>query len=274
VPWPYWAVDQVGRLSRRAPGTRITAVELPHCRAQWIDARTTFDGQRVILYFPGGGFFVGGWHLHRAFLSRLSRRTNSLILAVDYRKLPHNPFGRAAEDALDAYRELLDEGVAPEDIVIGGDSAGGFLALQLAARLREQDLPMPAAVVAISPLLSLVDLSEGGRGCAVLTPRAISVLARYGNVDGAVDAGPLALVHSELPPVLIQAAAKETLCGQVRAYEKLLAEHGVAHDVQLWPVDVHVFHAAYWLPEASEALNEIASFLDRVPMAAAKTAAA
>jgi len=135
-PWPYWTVDHVGRLARPPRGTRTTPIRLRNCRAQWIDARLNTERPQVILYLPGGGFVVGGWHLHRAFLARLSRRTNTPVLAVDYRKLPRHQFGAAAEDALDAYRHLLDEGITPRDIMVAGDSAGGFLALLLTHRAK------------------------------------------------------------------------------------------------------------------------------------------
>jgi acetyl esterase/lipase len=271
-PWPYRTVDQVGRLNRPLRGTRFTTVRLSRCRAQWIDARVDAGGRRVILYLPGGGFLVGGWHLHRAFLARLSRRADAQILAVDYRKLPRNPFAHAADDALDAYRHLLSQGIAPEDIVVAGDSAGGFLALQSVEEIRKASLPRPTAIVAISPLLSLVEFDRRGRGCAVMTPRAIAVLARFGQVVD--DTGPFRLVNADMPPVLIHAAARETLAGQVRAYEKLLVKFGVPHKVRLWPLDVHVFHAAHWLPEAVEALESIAEFLDDVPSLSAEPMAA
>jgi acetyl esterase/lipase len=223
---------------------------------------------------PGGGFLVGGWHLHRAFLSRLSRRTDAQILAVDYRKLPHNPITQAPEDALDAYRHLLGQGVDPEDLVVAGDSAGGFLALQLADRIRQAGMPKPRAILAISPLLSLVNLDAKGRGCAVLTPRAIAALARFSNIDIDDDTGPLRLVHPDLPPIVIHAAARETLAGQIEAYVDLLDEFGVPYEVRYWPLDVHVFHAAHWLPEAGEALDLIAQSLDDLPAVEAKQPAA
>ncbi len=273
-PWPYWVVDQVGRVNRPVPGTRVTAINLPRCRAQWVDARASVEGRRVILYLPGGGFLVGGWHLHRAYLSRLSRRTNAPILAVDYRKLPHNPFTSAADDALDGYRRLLDDGVSAEDIVVAGDSAGGFLALQLADGIRQAGLPQPAGIVAISPLLSLVDIEPRGRGCAVLTPRAVAALARFGDVGAADENRRICLAHPDLPPVLIHAAERETLAGQIRDYEKLLVKFGVPHEVRYWPLDVHVFHTAPRLPETTEALTSIAEFLDRLPVPSRQAAAA
>ena len=84
----------------------------------------------------------------------------------------------------------------------------------------------------------------------------------------------MCLAHPELPPVLIHAAEGETLTGQIRDYEKLLIKFGVHHEVRFWPLDVHVFHAAHWLPEAAEALDSIAQFLDRIALAPVKASAA
>lgn len=264
LPWPYWTVDHLGRLARPPRGTRTTAIRLPSCRAQWIDARLDTERPQVILYLPGGAFVVGGWHLHRAFLARLSRRTNALVLAVDYRKLPRHEFGAAAEDALDAYRHLLDQGIAPDDVIVAGDSAGGFLALLLTHRAKQAGLPAPGAIIAISPLLSLVQAEGPLRSCAMFPRRALAALARFTGVDVSHDDGPMGLADRDMPPVLLHAARGETLAGQVLAYDDLLTQHGVPHETRLWPVDVHVFHAAHWLPEAAEALDSIADFIDEV----------
>jgi acetyl esterase/lipase len=245
-------------------------VRLRNCRAQWIDARLSTERRQAILYLPGGGFIVGGWHLHRAFIARLSRRTNTLVLAVDYRKLPRHQFGAAAEDAIDAYRHLLRDGISPRDIIVAGDSAGGFLALLLTHRAKQAGLPAPCAIVAISPLLTLAQIEPVRRGCAVIPRRGLSALARFAGVDpDCDDDGPMGLAEPDMPPVLLHAARDETLAGQVIAYDKLLTQRGVPHQTQLWPVDVHVFHAAPWLPEAAQALESIADFVDGVSSASA-----
>ena len=81
------------------------------------------------------------------------------VLLPDYRLAPEHPFPAALEDAVAAYRWLLDRGTAPRRIVIAGDSAGGGLTVATLVALRERGVPLPAAGVCISPW---VDLTGSG----------------------------------------------------------------------------------------------------------------
>ncbi|GAB4001518.1 alpha/beta hydrolase [Nocardioides ultimimeridianus] len=261
LPWPYGLADHAGRLTSRHPDTRFDEVALPDCRAQWVTGSE--DNGRVILYLHGGAFIVGGWHLHRHLLTDLGRRTGARIFAVEYRKAPRHSIDLAGEDALAAYRHLLGEGVSPADIVVMGDSAGGYLSIQLAARLQEERLPAPAAVVALSPLLELDPEEPGRAGCAILSPRAIRALARWSRTATSRPQ-PMHSARPTLPPILIQAGARETLRRQAVAFAGILAEQGVPHALQLYPTDIHVFHAALFLPEARAAFDAIVEFIDEM----------
>lgn len=261
LPWPYMLADQAGRVTFRHPDTRFEEIALPHCRAQWITGSE--DNGRVILHLHGGAFIVGGWHLHRGMLSELAQRTGARILAVEYRKAPNHTIDDSAEDALSAYRHLLREGISPADIVLMGDSAGGYLAIQLAARMQEERLPAPAAVVALSPLLELDTEEPGTAGCAILSPRAIRALSRWSPTKTRLTQ-PMHSARPTLPPILIQAGAGETLRRQAVQFAGLLAEQGVPHALQLYPTDIHVFHAARWLPETQAAFDAIVEFIDDV----------
>lgn len=271
LPWPYALADHAGRLTSRHPDTRFEEVRLPHCRAQWVTGSE--DNGRVILYLHGGAFIVGGWHLHRHMLTELGRRTGARIFAVEYRKAPKHSIDHSGEDALAAYRHLLAEGVSPADIVVMGDSAGGYLSIQLAARLHEERLPAPAAVVALSPLLELDPDEPGGKGCAVLSPRAIRALSRWSKA-ATTRPQPMHSVRPTLPPLLIQVGAQETLRRQAVVFAGLLAEQGVPHALQLYPTDIHVFHAALFLPESRAAFDAIVEFVDEVLGAGSVSAAA
>src|SRR5207237_7168848 len=85
--------------------------------------------------------------------------TRTPVLLPDYRLAPEHPFPAAVEDAVAAYRWLLDRTIAPARIVIAGDSAGGGLTVATLLALRDADVPLPAAAVCISPW---VDLSCSG----------------------------------------------------------------------------------------------------------------
>ena len=116
-------------------------------------------GRAVVLYFHGGGFCFGSIRTHGLLIGALARAARARIFAAEYRLAPEHTAPAAHEDALAAYRHVLAEGVAPEQIVIAGDSAGGTLVLGTLLALRDAGEPMPAAGIAISPW---VDLSCSG----------------------------------------------------------------------------------------------------------------
>ena len=103
--------------------------------AEWISAPEVAD-DRVMLYLHGGGYLIGSVRTHRVTISRISRAAGVRALALDYRLSPENTFPAPVEDSISAYLWLLSNGVSPEKIVVGGDSAGAGLALSTFVALR------------------------------------------------------------------------------------------------------------------------------------------
>src|SRR6202008_1532833 len=106
------------------------------------------------LYFHGGGFLTCGANSHGRLVEALSKFADSPVLGLNSRLVPKHSVGMALDDCHDAYQWLRRRGYEPDQIVLAGDSAGGYLALALAQRLQEEGQE-PAALVAISPLLQL-----------------------------------------------------------------------------------------------------------------------
>ena len=132
-------------------------MKLPNASAQLVRAPGVLpaDGsRRVVLYFHGGAFLTCGANSHGRLVEALSKFADSPVLVVNYRLLPKHSIGMALDDCYDAYRWLRTRGYDPDQIVLAGDSAGGYLSLALAQRLQEEG-EEPAALVAISPLLQL-----------------------------------------------------------------------------------------------------------------------
>jgi len=109
----------------------------------------------VILYFHGGGYCIGGWCSYHSFLEYLCEVSRSTVLFVDYRLAPENKLPCAVEDAVLAYKWLLDQNIDEKNIVVAGDSAGGGLSLHLLVSLKQQKLKLPGAAVPISPWVNL-----------------------------------------------------------------------------------------------------------------------
>ena len=157
APWPWGVVEFAARAIAQAPGTVRTGIALAHCNGQLVRAGGVLpaDGtRRAVLYLHGGAFLTCGAYSHGRLVSMLSNFADSPVLVPNYRKLPKHSITEALDDCYDGYRWLRRNGYQPHQIVLAGDSAGGYLALALAQRLLgcgEQ----PAALVAMSPLLQL-----------------------------------------------------------------------------------------------------------------------
>lgn len=274
APWPYFLVDYAGLALRTAPGTTYERMDLPHCKAEVLRTPETED--RVIVYLHGGAFVVGGRFLHRQLMSQIAERTRASVIAVEYRQLPHHPVSASIADALDAYRYVLDSGVPASQIVVMGDSAGGYLTFQLALAAEAAGLPMPAGLVAMSPLIDFDGTAkvqaDSAETCALFPPHCFDGLAevvlrasrKAGEAHALPDAPSRAALHG-LPRSLIQASTAEMVYPDAEAMTAALLAAGVDVELQTWDHQVHVFQAAAAiLPEGAQALEEIADFVDDV----------
>lgn len=266
LPWPYAVVDHLGKLQRKVPGTRFATTVIGGCRARIVTPARPASGRHV-LYFHGGAFLIGGWHLHGGLLSRIAAATGATITSIEYRQLPKHSIEQSIRDGVAAYRHLLAQGIPAHEIVFMGDSAGGFLTFTVADRARLEGLPAPAALVAMSPLVDLdflrTPVGRRRRGDLLFGPRALHTFARIAGCHPDGIHTPIDCEHASLPPVLLQVSASEALYKQVCRLAELLEAACVPTDLHVWPGQVHVFQAASVLPEAAEAVNALAAWSDR-----------
>jgi monoterpene epsilon-lactone hydrolase len=150
------ALDTINKPLVTLKSMKITPVKIPDAEfdAEWIDMPSS-DGDRVILYLPGGAFIMRTPHIHRGMVSRFCEEANVRALMVYYRLAPENPYPAALNDACAAYRWLLSQGYDAKNIIIAGDSAGGGLTLSTLIRLRDEKEQLPAGGFMISPGVDL-----------------------------------------------------------------------------------------------------------------------
>lgn len=273
IAWPLGWVDAAAALRPRPRGVTVRETDLPNCRAEWVRAGAAGTGH-AILYLHGGAFLTCGLNTHRALVAALSAAADAPVLSVGYRMLPRHPVGSAVEDAIDGYRHLLDIGYRGDDIVVAGDSAGGYLAFMTALSLARLDLPAAAGVAAISPLTSVAARSGRPRDAAALPlfpARARQAFARYLTrvhrritVDG--EPGPLMSPLDEdvgkLPPVLIHAGADELLSEDAELMAARLWESGVPCELHLWEGQVHAFPVVMGATsESRDAVDSVGRFV-------------
>ncbi len=249
-------------------GTCTTAVDAGGVPSEWVDVPDG-AGAATLLYLHGGGYCVGSVRTHRALVARLATATRARGLTVGYRLAPEHPFPAAVNDAVAAYRWLLQAGVDPATIVIAGDSAGGGLTVALLVALRDAGEPPPAAGVCISPWTDLACTGDSMTTCAARDPMVqreplLGMAAAY--LAGQDPRTPLASpLHADLhglPPLLIHVGTAETLLDDARRLAARARAAGVAVELDTWEDMIHVWHGfAPLLPEADEAIARIGAWV-------------
>jgi acetyl esterase/lipase len=235
-------------------------------------AEITVDGielRHVVLYFHGGVYVMGDAFLAAGLASQVGRRTQARVISVDYRLAPEHPYPAAVDDALAAYEALLDDGVAPSDIVLAGESAGGGLAIATLVNARDHGLALPAGAFAMSPY---ADLTLAGT--TMETRREVDPLlslealqARVSDYTAGQDAAlglisPVFADLSGLPPLIIQAGSYEVLLDDAVRLARAAATADVEVTLEITPGVPHVFQAYHpLLDEASAALDRAGQFL-------------
>ncbi|MFD9697680.1 alpha/beta hydrolase [Lentzea sp. NPDC059081] len=229
------------------------------------------DPARVILYLHGGAFMGNSMHSHRKLAAHLAKAARSTALVLDFRLAPEHQFPAQLDDAAAAYRWLLAQGFTPQSIATAGDSGGGGLATTTALRLRDENLPLPAAIVALSPWY---DTTAGGdtldtnaeHDPFLSRPLMKQLSAIY--LGGASPDAPLANALTAdltgLPPIYITAGSREGLLDDAQRFTNRATAAGV--DVTLEVADdmLHVYPLmAGRAPEADETIGRVGTWLTK-----------
>jgi epsilon-lactone hydrolase len=247
-------------------------------------AEITVDGiepRHVVLYFHGGVYVMGDAFLAADLASQVGRRTRARVISVDYRLAPEHPYPAAVDDALAAYQALLDNGAAPSDIVLAGESAGGGLAIATLVNARDHGLPLPAAAFAMSPYadLTLAGPTMDTKHDADPLLSRENLQARVPDYTAGQDAAlglisPVFADLSGLPPLVIQAGTHEVLLDDAVRLARQAATADVQVTLDITPGVPHVFQAYYpILDEAAAALDRAGQLLSAHLASAARVTA-
>lgn len=222
------------------------------------------DQRRTVLHFHGGGYMLGSAKGSVEYAGRLAKAVSGDCITVDYRLAPENPYPAALDDAVDAYRGLVNSGVDPSRILLSGESSGAGLALALALTLKMAGDTQPAGIIAICPFadltLSGASIKEfAGQDPAANRDTLAFMAASYFQEHEPRDplVSPLFGDLKGLPPLFLSAVEGESLYSDSSRLLERAREAGV--DVTMVPVkdSVHVYTLFPFLPETTDTLDQI-----------------
>ena len=222
----------------------------------------------VLLCTHGGGYVTGSMYTHRKMFGHMAKATGCQALIVHYNRAPENSHPGPVNDCTDVYAWLLDQGYKPENIITTGDSAGGALSLTVVLNARERGLPLPAAIMPMSPWVDMevngetLD-SRAATDALVQRPVVQNMSATFLGEASAQDplANPLYADLSGLPPMYIQVGDHECLLDNSTRLEERAKAAGVDVKLDNFPEMQHVFQfMAGMAPEADDAVQRMATW--------------
>jgi acetyl esterase/lipase len=261
-------LDVMHELAAEPTGVTYEEIVAAGQRALWVNPMGAAP-DRVILYLHGGGFIAGSINTHRKLAGQLAKRTGCRALIPAYRLAPENPFPAQLEDTLGIYRWLLKQGFDPGHIAPAGDSAGGNLAVSLALKLRAERLPLPAAIVGISPWFDMEvkgwSLDTNAKRTAIgsrATYQKLSEMFLQGHDRTDPLANPLYADLTGFPPVYLSGGTEEGLLDNPERFAEAARKAHVDVTMNIAEGMQHVLEfMAGRAPEADRAIAEIADWL-------------
>jgi acetyl esterase/lipase len=259
-------LDIFGDLYAPPPGVAIVPCELAGVSCEHFTPPGAQDG--LILYHHGGAYWAGSLRSHRALCARLAAAAGCQLVAVDYRLAPEHPFPAGLDDAAAVYHHVLDQGFAPDRVIVAGDSAGGGLATALLLRLRGEGGSLPAGGVLLSPWLDLTGTSETITSRADDDPMvSAEALRRAAHAYAGDDVrrplvSPVFADPTGLPPLLILVGTAEILLDDSRTFAARAPAAGVDVDLDVEEGLIHVWPFVDGAPESRVALERIGAWVN------------
>jgi acetyl esterase/lipase len=245
----------------------VERAHLGQVRGEWVRVPEA-QPERLILYLHGGGYVSGSTETHRSLVAKLCRAAGAGALSLDYRLAPEFPFPAGLRDAVDAYRFLIGKGFPPTSIALAGDGAGGALAFSTAMAIRNAQLPMPAAIAAMSPWADLTlsgwSMMENADKDDVLSWELLFVSARnYVKSGNPADpyASPVFGNMRDFPPVMVHTGSLELLRDDASRLGELAAAANVPVSVEVYHDMGHLFQALSSSSDGKVSLGRLGQFI-------------
>jgi monoterpene epsilon-lactone hydrolase len=255
--------------ARRLYPVNVEETNLAGVRTDIITPLADAGSKRVLINLHGGGFNSDSGSLIEGI--PIANLAKIKVVSVYYRLAPENPFPAAVDDVVAVYKELLKT-YPPRSIGIFGTSAGAILTCEVAVRLKQLGLPLPAALGIFS---GLGDFSRVGDSRQLFTLNGLP--GRMEPIDpnhlpdneyaGKTDRkdpvlSPLFADLRGMPPSLLVTSTRDILLSDTATLHRALLRAGDDAQLVVYEALPHAFWYHFQLPETKEALELMAKFFD------------
>ncbi|MCM1133665.1 MAG: alpha/beta hydrolase [Ruminococcus flavefaciens] len=243
------------------------AVESDKFQAEYvIPNRLDYNG--VILYLHGGGYVSGDLQYAKGFGTILAVQNNIRVCCLAYRLAPENPYPSALDDAVNAYRKLMEDGFSPSEIILCGESSGGGLAYALALKLKDMGIGLPSGIIAISPWTDLTMSGESyetnSEADPSMTRKRLECYARcYTDNPHGPFVSPISGDLTGLPPSLIFVGGDEVMLSDSADLHAKLCNSGCSSKLHIAPEMWHIY-LLYGTKQAKEDIKLIPEFVKEI----------
>ena len=248
---------------------KIEQFKIGNIPAEWISVPRAHE-KKVFYNLFGGGYIMGNLKSRRIIPYHISRATHLRCLNIEYRLAPEYPFPAALDDSIESYKWLLSNGFDPKKIIIGGESAGGGLAIATLLKLKELKISLPAAGVLMSPWADLTGSGESitrNQKFEPLIKDGITKMAKSYAQKEPLNNPLISPVFADLkglPPLLIQAGGIELLVDDSTTLAKRAEKNGVEVKLEVYKNMTHVFqNFGEKLSESRKAFESINEFIQK-----------
>ena len=249
---PLWlqrmGLNFLGGLSRLPQDITVDKSSLAKRPAWWFHHEKS-KSKSITLYFHGGGYSIGSPKSHSDLCAYLAHYSKQSVVSFSYRLAPEHPYPAALDDAMAAYQALLDEGYRPENIAVAGDSAGGGLALSLSISLKAVNLPQPACLFLISPLINKKKRTPSyvtQYDCDPVISKEWSEQLSENYLQKSAELLDAACLSdkdiADIPPLLIHVGTDEILLDDSLQLKQRAIKAGIKVKLITYPELWHVFH--------------------------------
>ena len=232
----------------------------------------------ALVYYHGGGWVIGSVEMFEAANRLVATQANTVVVSVDYRLAPENPYPTPIEDCYSALEwvatHATEINVDPDKISVGGDSAGGNLSTVIAKKALDNNGPTIQSQVLIYPVTNLEFDTDSYNEFAEGFGLDRDLMKWFGihyvgdeKLYNEPDVSPLKYDTVQgLPPALIIAAENDVLKDEGVAYAEKLKQDGVHVQYELIPGVIHGYYSNmdFFSDETKQSVQCIVNFLNKV----------